>query len=470
MSVLIKGGRIVTAADDYVADIYVEDETVTLIGESLDQPADKTIDASGKYVLPGMVDPHTHLDMPFGGTTTIDDVESGQTAAAFGGTTTHVDFIIQPPGSTFAEAIAEWRAKANGVQVIDMGYHMAVTDLKDGGTLEDLAALPDEGITSYKLFMAYKGALMVDDETLFKTMEVAAETGALVMVHAENGDAIDVLVKQALAAGHTDPHYHALTRPPETEGEATNRAIQLARVAGASLYVVHVSCQEAVEPIALAREKGWDVWGETCTQYFFVDYTFLERPNFEGAKYVYTPPPRDKANQEILWNAVRTDILSAISTDHCAFRWDTQKSLGRDDFSKIPNGGPGLENRLQMIHQFGVREGRITLNRMVELLATNPAKLFGLYPRKGTIAVGSDADIVVFDHEKHVTITAANQHSKTDYNLYEGTEVTGSPETVLLRGHVLVENDELVAQPGIGQYVARAKFGEELRPAKTAAA
>jgi dihydropyrimidinase len=469
MSVLIKGGRIVTAADDYVADIYVQDETVTLIGESLDQAADKTINASGKYVLPGCVDPHTHLDMPFGGTTTIDDVESGQTAAAFGGTTTHVDFIIQPPGSTFAEAIAEWRAKANGRQVIDMGYHMAVTDLKEGGTLEDLAALPDEGITSYKLFMAYKGALMVDDETLFKTMEVAAETGALVMVHAENGDAIDVLVKKALAEGHTEPHWHALTRPPETEGEATNRAIQLARVAGASLYVVHVSCQEAVEPIALAREKGWDVWGETCTQYFFVDYTFLERPNFEGAKYVYTPPPRDKANQEILWNAVRTDILSAISTDHCAFRWDTQKSLGKDDFSKIPNGGPGLENRLQMIHEFGVREGRITLNRMVELLATSPAKLFGLYPRKGTIAVGSDADIVVFDPEKHVTITAADQQSKTDYNLYEGTEVTGSPETVLLRGHVLVENDELVAQPGIGQYVARAKFGHELRPAKAMA-
>src|ERR1051326_9037183 len=281
MSVLIKGGRIVTAADDYVADVYVEDETVSLIGESLDVSADKVIDASGKYVLPGLVRPHPHLDMPFGGTVTIDDVESGQTAAAFGGTTTHVDFIIQPPGSTFADAIAEWRAKANGKQVIDMGYHMAVTDLHEGGTLEDLAALPDEGITSYKLFMAYKGALMVDDETLFKTMEVAAETGALVMVHAENGDAIDVLVKQALAAGHTEPHYHALTRPPETEGEATNRAIQLARVAGSPLYVVHVSCQESVEPIALAREKGWDVWGETCTQYFFVDYTFLERPNFE---------------------------------------------------------------------------------------------------------------------------------------------------------------------------------------------
>jgi dihydropyrimidinase len=318
--------------------------------------------------------------------------------------------------------------------------------------------------------MAYKGALMVDDETLFKTMEVAADTGALVMVHAENGDAIDVLVKKALAGGHTEPHYHALTRPPETEGEATNRAIQLARVAGAPLYVVHVSCKESVEPIALAREKGWDVWGETCTQYFFVDYTFLERPNFEGAKYVYTPPPRDKANQDVLWNAVRTDILSAVSTDHCAFLWDGQKTLGKDDFSKIPNGGPGLENRLQMIHEFGVRAGRISLNRMVELLCTNPAKLFGLYPRKGTIAVGSDADIVVFDPEKKLTITAANQHSKTDYNLYEGTEVTGTPEVVLLRGNVLVEGDELVAEPGIGQFVARAKFGQELKPAPAATA
>src|SRR5213595_2745586 len=463
MSVLIKGGRILTAADDYVGDVYVEGELISLIGESLDVGADRVVDATGKYVLPGCVDPHTHLDMPFGGTVTIDDVESGQTSAAFGGTTCHVDFIIQPQGQSFTAAFDEWRSKANGKQVIDMGYHMAVTDLKEGGTLENLATLPDQGITSYKLFMAYKGAIMVDDETLFRVMQVAAETGALVMVHAEHGDSIDVLVKQALARGETEPKYHALTRPPETEGEATNRAIQLARVAGCKLYVVHVSCAESVEPIQIAREKGWDVWGETCTQYFFVDYTFLERPNFEGAKYVYTPPPRDKANQEVLWNAVRTDILQAISTDHCAFRWDTQKSLGKDDFSKIPNGGPGLENRLQMIHQFGVREGRITLNRMVELLATNPAKLFGLYPRKGTIAVGSDADIVVFDPEKQVTITAASQHSRTDYNLYEGTDVTGSPETVLLRGAIVVENGELVAQPGIGQFVARAKFGDELK-------
>jgi dihydropyrimidinase len=469
MSVLIKGGRVITAADDYVGDVFIEDETVSVIGESLDVNAERVIDASGKYVLPGGVDPHTHLDMPFGGTVTIDDFESGHAAAAFGGTTCHVDFIIQPQGATFAEALDEWQSKREGKALIDNGFHMAVTDLAQGGTLDELATLPDQGITSYKLFMAYKGSIMVDDDTLFRVMQVAADTGALVMVHAEHGDSIDVLVKQALAEGKTEPKYHALTRPPETEGEATNRAIQLARVAGCRLYVVHVSCEEAIEPIALARAKGWDVWGETCTQYFFIDYSYLEKPDFEGAKYVYTPPPRDKENQEQLWAAVRNDVLSVISTDHCAFRWDGQKTLGREDFSKIPNGAPGLENRLQMVHEFGVRQGRITLNRMVELLSTNPAKYFGLYPRKGTIAVGSDADIVVFDPDKKVTISAATQHSKSDYNLFEGTEVTGSPEVVLLRGQVLVENGDLVARPGSGQFVRRARFGESLEPARVAA-
>jgi dihydropyrimidinase len=468
MSILIRGGRIVTAADDYVADLYIEDETITLIGESLDVQADRVIEASGKYVLPGCIDPHTHLDMPFGGTVTIDDVEAGQTSAAFGGTTCHVDFVIQPQGQTFTAALDEWRSKAAGKQVIDMGYHMAVTDLNEGGTLEELATLPEQGVTSYKLFMAYKGALMVDDETLYRTMEVASQTGALVMVHAENGDVIDVLVKQALAAGNTAPLYHALTRPPEAEGEATNRAIQLAHLAGAPLYIVHVTCKQAVDPIAVARDKGWDVWGETCTQYFFNSLDDIAKPDFEGAKYVYSPPVRDKSNWDVLWNAVRTDVLSVISTDHCAFLWDGQKTLGKDDFSKIPNGGPGLENRLQMIHEFGVRAGRISLNRMVELLATNPARLFGLYPRKGTVAVGSDADLVVFDPAKQVTISAASHHSKSDYNLFEGTEVTGSPEVVLLRGNVLVENDELVAAAGIGRFVERARFGEELLPARAA--
>jgi len=275
-------------------------------------------------------------------------------------------------------------------------------------------------------------------------------------------------VKEALAAGHTEPRYHALTRPPETEGEATNRAIQLARVAGCKLYVVRVSCRESVEPIELAREKGWDVWGETCTQYFFVDYSFLERPDFEGAKYVYTPPPRAKENQDVLWRAVENDVLSVISTDHCAFLWDGQKTMGKEDFSKIPNGAPGLENRLQMIHEHGVRAGRISLNRMVELLSTNPARYFGLYPRKGTIAVGSDADLVVFDPARKVTISAATHHSKSDYNIFEGTEVTGTPDVVLLRGRVLVEGEELVAQPGVGEFIGRARFGEELRRTATA--
>jgi dihydropyrimidinase len=277
-------------------------------------------------------------------------------------------------------------------------------------------------------------------------------------------------VREALAEGHTEPLYHALTRPPEAEGEATNRAIQLAHLAGAPLYVVHVTCREAVEPIRRAREQGWDVWGESCTQYFFRSIEDLAQPNFEGAKYVYSPPVRDKSNWDYLWNAVRTDALSAISTDHCAFLWDGQKTMGRDDFSKIPNGGPGLEDRLKMIHHFGVNEGRITLNRMVELLATNPAKLFGLYPRKGTVAVGSDADLVIFDPNRAVTISASTHHSKSDYSLYEGTQVTGAPDVVLLRGNLLVENDELVATPGIGQFVKRARFGEELASSRAAIA
>jgi dihydropyrimidinase len=465
MSVLIKGGRVITAADDYVGDVFIDGERISLIGESLDVAADKVIDATGKYVLPGCVDPHTHLDMPFGGTVTIDDVESGQTSAAFGGTTTHVDFCIQARGQTFAEALEAWHGKADGKAMIDYGYHIAITDLDEGGTLEELASLPDQGVTSYKLFMAYKGALMVDDATLFKAMEVAAGSGALVMVHAENGDAIDILVRQALERGDVAPVWHALTRPPELEGEATNRAIKLAHVAGAPLYVVHVTCKEAVDPIAEARQRGWNVWGETCTQYFFADLTDLERPDFEGAKWVFSPPVREAWNQQVLWDAVRTGALSAISTDHCAFLWDGQKTMGRDDFSKIPNGAPGLEDRLVMIHHFGVNEGRITLNRMVDLLATSAAKLFGLYPKKGTIAVGSDGDVVIFDPSRRHTISAATHHSKADYNLYEGTEVVGAVETVLLRGQVLVENGELVAQPGVGQFVRRAKFGEELTAA-----
>ena len=328
MSVLLKGGRVITATDDVVADVLVQDGRISLLGESLDVAADRTIDASGKYLLPGAVDPHTHLDMPFGGTTTIDDVESGQSAAAMGGTTCHVDFIIQPPGSTFAAAIEEWRSKANGKQVIDMGYHMAVTDLREGGSLEELASLPDQGITSYKLFMAYKGALMVDDETLFKTMEVAAETGALVMVHAENGDAIDVLVKKALAEGKTAPKYHALTRPARAEGEATHRAIALAEMADVPVYIVHLSAAEALEMVTEARDRGLPAYAETCPQYLFLSYDNYEEPGFEGAKYVMSPPLRGRETQDRLWRGLAFNDLQAISTDHCPFCMKEQKTLG----------------------------------------------------------------------------------------------------------------------------------------------
>ena len=463
MSVLIKGGRIVTASDDYVGDIYAENGTVTLIGRSLDMDADKVIDATGKYVIPGAIDPHTHIEMFFGGTTTCDDFTSGTVAAAFGGTTSLVDFCMQSPGTPFPQALENYFEKIDRCKpVIDVGFHIGVTDLAGGGGLEALGKLPDEGVTSYKLFMAYKGAVMVDDETLFKTMRVANETGGLVMVHAENGDAIDVIVKEAVAAGKKDPIWHARTRPMETEAEATNRAVQLARVADAALYVVHVSCQPSVEPIALAREKGWDVWGETCTQYLFIDDTALEKPNFEGAKYIYTPPPRPKDQQEHLWKALQNDVLSVVSTDHCPFNWPEQKGINGQDFQVVPNGGPGIENRLHMLHEFGVRTGRISMNRLVELTSTNVAKRFGLYPRKGTIAVGSDADLVVWDPEKKLTISAATHHTNVNYNLFEGTEVTGAPQVVLVRGQTIVENDQLVAEPGAGEFVKRARVGETL--------
>ena len=471
MSVLIKGGRIVTAVDDYVADVLIERETIAAIGSSLGGSAERVIDATGKYVIPGAIDPHTHMEMPFGGTVSCDDFTSGTVSAAFGGTTSLIDFCLQAPGQSIPDALATWHEKIERCPpVIDVGFHMAITDLHDGGRLEDVARVPGEGVTSYKLFMAYKGAIMVDDETLFRTMQVAAQTGALVMVHAENGDAIDVIVKQALAAGKTEPRWHAATRPPETEGEATNRAVMLAHIAGCPLYVVHVSCRESIEPIALARSRGWRTWGETCTQYLFIDETRLDEPDFGGAKYVYTPPPRAAANHEHLWTALQTGVLSVVSTDHCPFRWRDQKTLGRDDFSKIPNGGPGVENRLHMLHHFGVRQGRLTMNQLVEKCCTQPARLFGLFPRKGTISVGSDADLVVWDSEKPLTLSAATHHSNVDYHLYEGTEVIGAPEVVLVRGQVIVEGDELVAAPGAGQFLRRARFGERLQPRQPAAA
>ena len=459
MSTLIAGGLLVTASDTYAADVFVNDGKVALIGRDLDVAASRVIDARGMYVLPGLVDPHTHIAGGVRGSPVRDDFTSGTVSAAFGGTTTLVNFCFQERGQSFTDTLAAWHAKLEQAPpLIDVGFHVAVVDTSVG----DIDQLVAGGVTSFKLFLAYKGRMMVDDQTAFETMRAARSSGALVMVHAENGGAIDVLIEEARAQGHTEPIWHARTRPPGLEAEATERAIQLAQLAGCPLYVVHVSCEEALEPVQRARQRGDAVWAETCTQYLFIDETALERPDFEGGKFVYTPPPREQHHQEHLWRAMVSDALSVVSTDHVPYDWQIQKARGRDDFSQIPNGAPGVEDRLYLLHHFGVGTGRISLNRLVELTSTNPAKLFGLYPRKGSIAPGSDADIVVFDPARSHTISAKTHHTGSDYNLYEGTTVTGAPTVVLSRGQVIVQDGELCASPGSGRFIARARFGEAL--------
>lgn len=464
MRTLVRSGTVVTATDEFVADVLVEEGRIAAIGADLDVDASaRVIEAEGCYVLPGAVDPHTHTDTPQLGTATCDDFTAASVAAASGGTTTQIDFALQEPGQSLHQAIETWHGKlADAPPVIDVGFHVSVTDLDHAGSPAELAELPGLGVTSFKLFMAYRGSIMVDDSTLFRAMQVAARVGALVMVHAENGAAIDVLMQQALAEGRTAPRWHAATRPPATEGEAVNRAIQLAGLAGAPLYVVHVSCREALDPIARARRRGMAVWAETCPQYLMIDRSALDADGLEGAKYVFTPPPREQADRDALWQALATDVLDVVSTDHCPFRLADQKAMGIDDFSKIPNGAPGIEHRLPLLHHFGVRGGRLSMPRMVDLLATRPARLFGLYPRKGTLAVGSDADLVVFDPEHHSTISAATQRTGSDYSIFEGVEVEGFPRTVMVRGQVVIEDGELVVEPGHGTFVRRARFGERL--------
>jgi dihydropyrimidinase len=463
MSTVIKGGTVVTASDTFGADVLIEGETIAAIGRDL--AGDTTIDAGGMFVIPGGIDVHTHLEMPFGGTVSSDDFFTGHRAAAFGGTTTHIDFAIQPKGATLRETFETWSAKAAGKAAIDYGFHIAITDLPDS-VMDEIPRCVEWGVTSLKLFMAYKGALQVDDATLFRAMEQAAAHGLLIMVHAENGDAIDILVRQALAAGRVEPKYHALTRPAALEAEATYRAIRLAEVAGAPLYVVHLTNEGALEAVRGARGRGVPIYAETCTQYFFFTKDDLARDGFEGAKWVCSPPFREAHDQELLWRGVADDSLQVISTDHCPFWYDGGrdgrpggKELGLGDFSKIPNGCPGIEDRLMVLYTVGVRGGRFSLNRWVELCCTNPAKLFGLYPRKGTIAPGSDADLVIWDPLATHTIRAATQHQRTDYNLYEGMEVTGVPSVVLSRGRVLVQGGEWRGEQGAGRFVAREPFG-----------
>jgi dihydropyrimidinase len=469
MRTLIRSGRIVTAVDDYVADILIDDEVIVLIGRELDVEADRVIDASGKLVLPGGVDPHTHMEMPLAGTETIDTFTSGTAAAAKGGTTTIIDFPVQSRGQSLVEALDVWQAKLEANKpVIDVGFHMIISDL-EGGRMQDVATLVKEGVTSFKLFMAYKGSLMVDDETIFQALSVAGEQGMLTMMHAENGGVIDVLVRRALEAGKTGPKYHASTRPALAEAEAVHSAIAIAEMAEAPIYIVHLSAERSLQHVAEARRRGQYAYAETCPQYLFLDESVYEAPDFDAAKYVFTPPARAKENQDALWRGLAFDDLSVISTDHCPFCFKGQKEMGAADFSKIPNGGPGVELRLQMVYDGGVRAGRISLNRMVDLLSTTPAKLFGLFPRKGTIAVGSDADIVVFDPERSDTISVQNQVSKVDYCAYEGRQVTGVPEMVLSRGTVVYEEGKVTGQPGHGSYVRRAEHMGSLTPQRTSA-
>lgn len=467
MNKVIKNGVIVTATDTFQADILIENETIVQIGEDINIPGAEVIDAKGNYVFPGGIDPHTHLDMPFGGTVTKDDFETGTRAAAFGGTTTIIDFCLTKKGETLKSAVDTWHEKSKNKAVIDYGFHLQIVESSDK-ILEELPKMvEEEGITSLKVFMAYKNQFQADDETLYKTLIAGKELGALVMVHAENGDVIDYLVKKALKEGNTDPIYHALTRPPEAEAEATGRAATLTGLSESQLYVVHVSCADAAKKIAEARNQGIDIWGETCPQYLVLDQSYLEKENFEGAKYVWSPPLREKWNQEFLWNALKSGQLQTLGSDQCSFDFAGQKDLGKEDFSKIPNGGPIIEDRVSILFSEGVKKGRISMNQFVDITSTKAAKLFGLYPKKGTIAVGADADIVIFDPNIERTISAETHHMAVDYNAFEGIKVTGEPVSVLSRGNFVIRDKEYTGKAGDGQFIKRAKYGTSLQKDKT---
>lgn len=449
---VIKGGTIVTADDTYRADVAIRNGRIAEIGMELE--GEKMIDASGKYVMPGGLDVHTHLDMPFGGTTTADDWESGTVAAACGGTTTIIDFAIQDFGSTLHAGVDAWFERAEDRAAIDYAFHTIVRELKESH-LKEMDELVGEGITSFKLFMAYPGVFMVDDATIFKAMLRTKDNGGLICMHAENGGVIDTLVERALKEGHTQPKWHALTRPMSAEAEATGRAIAIAEMAGVPVYIVHLSAGEAMDEVRRARERGLPVFAETCPQYLFLSDEDYERPGFEGAKYVMSPPLRPKGNEERLWNGLQTDALQAVSTDHCSFCMKEQKELGKDDFSKIPNGAPGIENRLMLLWDGGVNGGRISPNRFVELVSTRPAKIFGLYPRKGSITIGADADLLLWDPKRKWTISAKTHRMKVDYSAYEGREVTGIADKVLLRGQVIVDDQKHVGNVKQGTFVKR---------------
>jgi dihydropyrimidinase len=457
---IIRNGSVVTATDTYVADIAIANGKITAIGKDLPtQNSSALLNATGKLVLPGGIDVHTHLDMPFGGTTSADDFETGTRAAAFGGTTTLIDFAIQYKGQPLRQAFDTWMSKASNKAVCDYAFHCIVTDVS-GGQLSEMNDLVHEGVTSFKLFMAYPGVFMLDDGSIFRALQTTSKNGGMVCMHAENGSLIDVIVQQALAEGKKAPKYHALTRPTTAEAEATSRAIALAEMAGAPIYIVHLSCNDALEKVREARDRGLPVYAETCPQYLYLSLENFDAPGFEGAKYVFTPPLREKWHQEKLWNGLKCDHLQVVSTDHCPFCFKEQKEMGRDDFTKIPNGGPGVEHRMSLIYSGGVASGRFSANRFVQLVSTAPAKLFGLYPRKGTIAVGSDADLVIFDPKRKHTISAKTHHMRVDYSMFEGIQVTGMPDVVLSRGKVVVDGDKFLGRAGQGEFLRRATYAQ----------
>jgi dihydropyrimidinase len=452
---VIRNGTIVTATDTYASEVGIVNGQISAIAKELPvEGAVKIIEAGGKYVIPGGIDVHTHLDMPFGGTTSADDFESGTIAAAFGGTTTLIDFAIQYKGQTLHQAFDTWMKKAADKAAIDYAFHCIITELADA-QLQEMKTLVREGVPTFKLFMAYPGVFMLDDASIFRAMSAAADSGGMICMHAENGGAIDVIVKRALAEGKRAPKYHALTRPTTAEAEATARAIALAEMAGAPVYIVHLSCNDALEKVREARDRGLRAYAETCPQYLYLSLENMDAPGFEGAKYVFTPPLREKWHQEKLWQGLAKDDLQVVSTDHCPFCYKEQKELGKDDFTKIPNGGPGIENRLSLVYSGGVHGNRFSANRFVQLVSTAPAKLFGLYPRKGTVAVGSDADLVVFDPNEEQTISAKTHHMRVDYSMFEGIRVKGVPKTVLSRGKTIVENGEFTGKPGSGNFLKR---------------
>jgi dihydropyrimidinase len=455
MALLIQHGTVVTAEETFAADVLVEGSTIREVRAGIPADGHTVVDAQGLLVLPGGIDAHTHLDMPFGGTTSADDFESGTRAAAIGGTTTIVDFAIQARGTKMRSALDTWWKKAEGKACIDYGLHMIVTDLGNSG-LEDMDDMVREGVASFKLFMAYPNVLMVDDATIFKALQQTSKNGALICMHAENGSVIDVIVQQALAGGKTAPVYHALTRPTVAEAEAVQRAIAMAEIAGTPVYIVHLSSEDALNQVREARDRGLRAFAETCPQYLLLSIEDqMPGKSFEEAKYVFTPPLREKKNQAKLWDGLKDDHLQVVSTDHCPFCFADQKALGKDDFTKIPNGGPGIENRMQLIHHHGVNSGRLSLNRFVEITATAPARIFGMYPRKGTIAAGSDADIVLWDPKAELTISAATHHMRVDYSMFEGFKVRGNARKVYSRGDLIVDEGRFVGKVGRGKYLRR---------------